>query len=98
MNENIDLIQCGDHSYAPWHVICVHLMEGQSREWLTLNSNNPELDYDYLCPDCMELHEQGKDDLDKLRCACMHCVRDIRKQMGIPDDPPRDRSQDEGDD
>lgn len=90
MKENVNLIECGNHQFAPWHIICRHLMSGQSREWLTLPSNNPELDYDYLCPECMIEHEQGSHDISNLAAVCMHCVKDLRTQFNIPEDPPNE--------
>ncbi len=78
--ESIHLIQCGDHGYAPWSIVCVHLMEGESKEWLPIDSDNPEVDYDWCCPDCTPLQneELNEEHLDKLRAVCINCVRKLR--------------------
>ena len=76
-----DLIQCGRHGmWAPWSIVCVHLMEGQSRQWQAVPSNAPEVDFDWLCPSCLEKHNRGQDVLDLSKAVCMHCVRVLRKR------------------
>ena len=78
---NHNLIRCGDHSWAPWSIVCVHLMNGTSRDWLPINSNHPEVDYDWVCPDCEPMLEKEKlseEDMVKLACVCIHCVRYLR--------------------
>ena len=74
-----DLIQCADHQWAPWSVVCIHLCQGTSRQWEGLDSNNPEVDHDWLCPACMKEHMADQDNLDHLRPVCIHCVRKLRK-------------------
>jgi len=74
-----DLIQCGDHSWAPWSVVCVHLCSGTSREWIGIPSNSPEVDFDWVCPEC-EPHIE-KPDLEKLKAVCIHCVRKLRRRF-----------------
>lgn len=80
---NHDLIKCSDHKLAPWSIVCTHLINGQSREWKHLDSNNPEVDHDWLCPDCMtqyinENRQNLKTDITHLRPVCIHCVRKLR--------------------
>jgi hypothetical protein len=84
-----DLIQCGDHKWAPWSIVCTHLVSGDSREWVPVPSTNPEVEYDWLCPDCVRTHEDvvgGDNDaedelLPKLKAICIHCVRELRRQF-----------------
>ena len=42
---NINLIQCGNHNWVPWSIVCVHLINGEP-EWIALDSTNPEVDFD----------------------------------------------------
>ena len=48
------LIECGDHSYAPMVIICRHLYDGESHSWCPIDSGEPEVDHDWLCPECFE--------------------------------------------
>lgn len=83
------LIDCGNHnSYgkSPWSVVCVHLIEGTSREWIPIESIIPEVDFDWICPKCLELcdDEDGLNpgnNLENLRPVCIHCVRTMRKEF-----------------
>ena len=85
--KNINLIQCGDHNWAPWSIVCIHLVNKESTEWIPIESNNPEVDYDWICPACDEFQQQyiteetSTDEVIKdLRPACIHCVRQLRKE------------------
>ena len=84
-DENCNLIQCGKDGWSPWSIVCVHLVTGESREWVPIPSDNPEVDYDWACPTCeSDLNEQGDNiDLNNLRAICIHCVRDLRKKYDL---------------
>jgi hypothetical protein len=75
------LIQCSNDGWAPWAIVCTHLMDGESREWVPIDlseDDKREIDSDWLCPECAEkLHEEN---IDNLRPVCIHCLRKIRKQ------------------
>jgi hypothetical protein len=80
------MVQCGDHSYAPGGIVCNHLLDGTATEWLNMGelSGNPDLEHDWICPECLEAHERqlremGSVDLSNFRPACMHCVRRLRR-------------------
>ena len=82
------LIQCGDHSYAPWALICVHLMKGTAKEWVAIEvDDGREVDNDYICPDCAGKVSMtpGEWDIENLRAVCIHCLRDIpeRSRSGM---------------
>lgn len=79
MNEN--LIECGDHKWAPFSVLCVHLISGDSNEWVPIDSQSPEVDFDWLCPACADTIENPN--LEDLKVVCIHCVRKLR----IENDP-----------
>lgn len=89
---NSNLIQCGDHSYAPYSIVCVHLIAGTT-EWCPIPSDHPEVDHDWLCPKCLE---QFSDiGIDDIRAVCIHCVRDLQKKAGV--DPMSFDSMDDSD-
>lgn len=75
------LIQCGNHSWAPWSAVCIHLMDGSANTAVGLHSNNEEVLYDWICSDCFEKFSVGdKTDeflMDNLRAVCMHCTRKL---------------------
>lgn len=75
------LIQCGDHSWAPWSIVCVHLMEGTSHEWIPIPSDFPEVDFDWACPACNPNDPETVFNLDNLRPVCIHCVRRYRRKL-----------------
>lgn len=77
---NTNLIQCGDHKMAPWSVVCIHLIQSESNEWIPIESTSPEVDYDWTCPECVP--EPNKEiNIENLRPVCIHCVRKLRKEL-----------------
>lgn len=72
------LIQCGDHSYAPGVIVCRHLFDGESNTWCPVDSGEPEVDYDWLCPKCFEQFPFV--DVDDLLSVCMHCTRSLKRR------------------
>ena len=75
---NADLIQCADHKWAPWSIVCKHLVEGTSDDWRPIPSSSLEVDFDWMCPACESDHERDQDDVENLRAICIHCVRKLR--------------------
>ncbi len=81
---NINLIQCADDGWAPWSIVCIHLIEGTSKEWVHIKLREDDLrevDGDWVCPDCYENIENPN--IDDLRPICMHCVRKLKKKHSI---------------
>ncbi len=76
------LIQCGDHKFAPWSVVCIHLIEGTSKEWTPVQvEGGTEVENDWMCPDCVSKMEAGDTDMvPLLRPICIHCVRKLRRK------------------
>lgn len=72
------LIQCGDGGQAPAVIICKHLLEGESRTWCPIESDDPEVDHDWLCPRCLE--RLPNIELSDLEAVCLHCSRKLRKR------------------
>ena len=87
-----DLIKCGTDGWAPWSMVCVHLADESSKKAIALPSNSPEVDYDWVCPDCYEYvaHNQINQLMaeDKLKAICMHCTRRIIDtcEQDLPED------------
>ena len=73
-----NLIMCGDHKMAPWSIVCVHLVDGSSREWMPIDSTFPEVDFDWVCPDCYSTITEP--DISRLKAICIHCVRYLRQK------------------
>jgi hypothetical protein len=82
--DNYLLIECGNHQWAPWSVVCTHLLTGTSKNWVSIESEHPEVDFDWLCPDCFkefnrEYDEQIDHKITYLRPVCIHCVKKLRR-------------------
>jgi len=74
------LIQCGDHSWAPWCIVCVHLASGESHQWEAIPKVDEisEAEFDWLCPACKwRFDELGADDF---KAICIHCVRAMQQK------------------
>lgn len=90
--QNINLIQCHDHSWAPWHIMCRHLFDAPPKEkWIKIElaeDDGREVDGDWLCEDCdNRIQEPG--DFDKLMnegllaAVCMHCCNHLKEKAGF---------------
>lgn len=77
-NESNKLIKCGDHQFAPWVIVCNHVMNGTADEAIPLlRSDNSDQMFDWVCSDCADMIEDGnKEYLERLSCVCIHCLRD----------------------
>jgi hypothetical protein len=62
---------------APMIIVCRHLLDGTSKEWVELPDPDEECS-DFLCPECFE---RGPDRLttEELAAVCMHCARRMRE-------------------
>lgn len=72
------LIKCGDHSFAPWGTVCVHICEGTATD---VGPVPQELgsETDWLCNDCWREAFAGTLGVDDIRAVCIHCLRKIMK-------------------
>jgi hypothetical protein len=77
-HDNPNLILCRDHSYAPWHIVCVHLLNGESRRWKAgpKGVKDGEVKLDWLCPRCFADFPDVS--VDDLAAVCMLCARELR--------------------
>lgn len=75
------LIRCGDHQWAPWCVVCVHLATGTSHQWQRVEGTDNNQD-DWVCRECLA---KGLDTLtaDDLKAICIHCVREMQARDGF---------------
>lgn len=78
---DVRYIQCGDHKKRRWQIVCIHLCEGISHEWVEM-ATGTDLP-DYLCPSCAANNERilRKHDLKDLRPVCVMCVERIRVKL-----------------
>lgn len=79
--KDIRYIQCGDHKWRRWSIVCIHLCEGISREWIALP--NPDGPDDYLCPECLKnwdwiMSRTGEGYRTDIRPVCVMCIERIR--------------------
>ncbi len=86
--DNVKLIQCKNHLWAPWSILCIHLIERpETTEWLNIKRDDgDEVEFDYICPWCDKKREKlGSYDkmIEFLRPVCIHCVRDLRQKAGL---------------
>jgi hypothetical protein len=72
-----DLIQCADHSFAPWSCVCNHLFNGSSHDWRPVSrEEGTEVENDWVCKACQaRLPELTAEDF---RAVCIHCVRKMQ--------------------
>lgn len=77
--KNTKLIKC-KHGWRPWSIVCVHLLNASSMEWIPLPQNDSE-DNDWLCPACLANWEKITKEhrLDDIRAICVDCVGEIRR-------------------
>jgi hypothetical protein len=72
-------IQCRDHGYAPWGILCNHLFTRERKDAIKL----ADADYDHVCPNCFgNIDALAKEDEiagknQNLHAVCMHCIRKL---------------------
>lgn len=81
------LIECGNHEFAPWSILCVHLSQNGSSQWnsIPIGDSSLEVENDWLCDGCMELYnsltpETEGELISVLRPVCMHCVHRLQEE------------------
>lgn len=78
------LIKCGDHKCAPFGLICTHLAEGKSTNWISvteldLYAERTEIENDWVCPECAAKWPNLR--IAEVRLVCIHCIRKQRQQV-----------------
>jgi hypothetical protein len=79
---NTDLIKC-KHGWRPWSIVCVHLLNGSSTDWIPIPQNRKGDSFDWICPKCDKRWEEmvEKFNIDDVRPVCIDCVADIRRGL-----------------
>lgn len=71
------LIRCADHSYAPWGIVCRHIVEGTAKTAFAIPQTPPsEVEYDWICEECYKRHPD-KHKIKDLRAVCCHCIKKV---------------------
>lgn len=87
------LMQCRKHGYAPWGVVCVHILTRTAEEAICYQADDGSRLVDYwFCPECFERYV-GKganpkvSDADRdLVAACVHCLPEVLSPYGDDDE------------
>lgn len=78
------VIQCGDHRYAPYSLVCIHLRDGQSNDWCPVEvTDSREVESDWVCESCRDLHRQNIDITNHLQIVCINCLREMWESLEI---------------
>lgn len=77
-------LECTKHGvkrWLPWSIVCTHLLNVESKEWVPLPQNGKMKGFDYFCPNCIREMDRIVNDryLDNLRPICSECVKTIRR-------------------
>jgi len=70
--DNHNLIQCHDHSWRPWYVVCVHVMRGHSPVARFSKASADEVG-ECLCKECADREEP---DIEQLKACCDRCTEE----------------------
>jgi len=76
-----NLIRCSDGRMAPASIICRHLLNGESSEWVELPQPDGGEVFDYMCGDC--IRKGPPPDADDLLACCFHCTRRMMAERDI---------------
>jgi hypothetical protein len=71
------LIQCADHKWAPWSIVCGHLLQGKAKDWNAVpQEGSGEAMNDWLCSKCLKRLPDVP--VEDLHAICIHCVRKLQ--------------------
>lgn len=68
---------------GPVRLVCVHLMEGQGKDWWGIPGDDDGDFYDWMCEDCLALFNflnLSCPDEDEVEGLCVKCIRKMQKQ------------------
>lgn len=75
------IIECGDHSFAPFSFLCNHLCDSPDQTWVAMKvEDGREVENDWLCEECAERFEAGDELEEVLVPVCIGCVRRLRNE------------------
>lgn len=73
------VIECGNNSFAPYSFVCQHLIDVPTVNWNPIEvSDGREVEYDWLCDECLDKHEIGNDLAEVIVPICTYCVRNLK--------------------
>ena len=73
------IIECSDHSYAPYSFLCRHLIDNPNQNWVPMDvDDGREVEHDWVCPECVERFDAGDDLIEVLTPVCINCVRRLK--------------------
>jgi hypothetical protein len=68
---------CTKHGVVSASVGCIHLLTGESSEWIKLRSR--ECPNDWVCPGCRERLDQSTLTATDLMPMCTVCLREVQE-------------------
>ena len=71
-HENHNLIECHDHSWRPWYVVCVHVIGG--RPVAQLKKATKDEVGECLCKACADREEPPP--VEQLKACCDRCTEE----------------------
>lgn len=75
------VIECADHTLAPYSFLCRHLIDTPKQQWVSMDvQDGREVENDYLCAECADLFEAGDELAEVLIPICIHCTRQLKSQ------------------
>ena len=75
------VIECSDHSFAPYSFLCNHLIDNPKQFWVSMDvQDGREVENDYLCSECADSFEHGDELAEVLIPICINCTRQLRSQ------------------
>jgi len=73
------VIECGDHSLAPYSFLCTHLIDKPNQLWVSMDvQDGREVENDFLCEECAERFAAGDELEEVLIPICINCVRNLK--------------------
>jgi hypothetical protein len=73
------LVECADHSFAPFSFLCNHLLDNPNQNWVSMEvQDGREVENDFLCEECAERFEAGEQLEEVLAPVCINCVRCLK--------------------
>lgn len=75
------VIECADHSFAPFSFLCHHLVDNPDQLWVGMDvQDGREVEHDWLCEDCAKRFEAGDELEEVLVPICINCVRKLKDE------------------
>jgi len=76
-----NLIQCRDHYWSPWAIVCIHIIKQTATEVVPIPEDEGEVENHWVCAECAE--KDHSENISNLRPVCIHCLRKIMEPYGV---------------